>query len=117
MLAGRNAEAISGIMELFEDAGYKVKYYLRRLCYGVPQTRKRVIFVGYRTDLNMQFEPPAPTTLFPQQKRTLKDATFDLRTLSVQSLEKTTLTQRRRLIIMNICGRFRRFICRETESG
>ena len=26
MLAGRNAEAISGIMELFEDAGYKVKY-------------------------------------------------------------------------------------------
>ena len=57
----------------------------------------------------MQFEPPAPTTLFPQQKRTLKDAIFDLRTLSVQSLKNHST--RRRLIIMNICMvRFRRFI-------
>ena len=30
--------------------------------YGIPQDRKRVFFVGYRTDLGIEFEFPTPTT-------------------------------------------------------
>lgn len=29
--------------------------------YGVPQSRHRVILVGFRKDLNLKFKPPAPT--------------------------------------------------------
>lgn len=31
--------------------------------YGVPQSRHRVIMVGFRKDLNLEFKPPAPTHL------------------------------------------------------
>ena len=89
MLAARNAKAITGIIKLFEKSGYTVKYYLLDTSdYGVPQTRKRVIFVGYRKDLNLSFIPPQPTTIFQEQKRTLKDTIYDLRNSAVKSIEK-----------------------------
>lgn len=31
--------------------------------YGIPQSRHRVILVGFRKDLNLKFKPPAPTHL------------------------------------------------------
>ena len=46
------------IIKEFRDIGYQIEYKI--LCaadYGVPQTRKRVIFVGYKTG---QFEYPSP---------------------------------------------------------
>jgi DNA (cytosine-5)-methyltransferase 1 len=32
--------------------------------YGVPQSRHRIILVGFRKDLNINFRPPAPTNLY-----------------------------------------------------
>ena len=43
--------------------------------YGVPQDRKRVFFVGYRKDIGKEFKFPEPIT----EKKTLKDAIWDLR--------------------------------------
>lgn len=50
------------IVGKFNDMGYSVSHkVLNARDYGVPQDRKRVIVVGYREDLGMRFEFPAPT--------------------------------------------------------
>jgi DNA (cytosine-5)-methyltransferase 1 len=45
--------------------------------YGVPQDRKRVFFVGYRSDLGIEFEFPQPTT--PENKISLRQTIWDLK--------------------------------------
>lgn len=43
--------------------GYKVVPHLYNADqYGVPQSRRRILIVGIRSDLNRQFKVPAPTT-------------------------------------------------------
>lgn len=50
---------IHTIMEDFKDIGYQVQYKLFNTAdFGVPQTRKRVIIVGVRSDINKKFEFP-----------------------------------------------------------
>lgn len=45
-----------------ENVHYNVNHYLLHAAdYGVPQIRKRVFIVGVRSDLDVDFEPPAPT--------------------------------------------------------
>ena len=45
--------------------------------YGVPEDRQRVLFVGFRKDLHVEFSFPEPTT--PEgNRRTLRDAIGDL---------------------------------------
>ncbi len=64
------------ILSEFEDAGYKVTPKLYKFEeYGVPQKRHRMIIVGFRTDLNLEFEPPKPTYGDPM---TVADALADL---------------------------------------
>ena len=57
--------AIKKIKEDFESVdsvGYNVKYQLLNFAdYGVPQNRERVIIVGIRKDLGIDFEFPKPT--------------------------------------------------------
>ncbi|MBI4158291.1 MAG: DNA cytosine methyltransferase [Candidatus Yanofskybacteria bacterium] len=51
-------------LALFESAGkgYRVSYQvLDAKDYGVPQTRKRILLIGVRKDLNKYFEFPKPT--------------------------------------------------------
>jgi DNA (cytosine-5)-methyltransferase 1 len=70
------AENVSGILSLgqgkvfemilgdFKDAGYKVTYRLENMAnFGVPQTRKRVLILGTRSDLPEEFllTHPEPT--------------------------------------------------------
>lgn len=58
--------AINKIIEDFENIGYNVQYQLLNAAdYGVPQNRERVIIVGTRKDLNLQYT-------FPKKKRTCK---------------------------------------------
>jgi DNA (cytosine-5)-methyltransferase 1 len=46
----------------FSSIGYKVKYQLFNTAdYGVPETRKRVIIVGVRDDINKEYEYPKKT--------------------------------------------------------
>ena len=86
MLAERHSEALKNIINLFEKSGYEVTYKLLNTSdFGVPQDRKRVIFVGYRKDLEKKFIHPDP---FKDEKISLKDAIWDLRNSAVPAKEK-----------------------------
>ena len=89
MLASRHKEALKNIIYLFKKSGYTVTYELLNTSdFGVPQDRKRVIFVGYRKDLGKKFIHPSPTTFSIDQKSTLKDAIWDLRRNALPAKEK-----------------------------
>ena len=49
-------------LDKLKEAGYDVKWeLLDAVNYGVPQNRERVFIVGFRKDLNVNFEFPKPT--------------------------------------------------------
>lgn len=59
ILTANNKSAFPLIIKEFEDCGYNVKYdILNSANYGVPQKRERVIIVGFRKDLKIDFEFP-----------------------------------------------------------
>lgn len=59
ILTANKRSAFPLIMKEFEDSGYDVKYtILNSACFGVPQKRERVIIVGFRRDLKVDFEFP-----------------------------------------------------------
>ena len=63
LLTANKKEAFPLIIKEFEDSGYDVKYkILKASDYGVPQKRERVIIVGFRKDLKIDFKYPEPTT-------------------------------------------------------
>lgn len=85
MLFKRNEIALKHIIQSFEEAGYHVKYkLLNTVDYYVPQDRKRVIFIGFRNDLNLKFEFPVPCN----HLYTFKDAIWDLRHNAIPATEK-----------------------------
>ncbi|MEG3587109.1 MAG: DNA cytosine methyltransferase [Actinomycetota bacterium] len=85
MLAPRHEAAIQNIKEMFTECGYDLHFELLNAAdYGVPQDRKRVIFLGIRNDLNVEYEFPKPIT----PKLTLKDAVWDLQGSVVPAGEK-----------------------------
>ncbi|MDO9831959.1 DNA cytosine methyltransferase [Glaesserella parasuis] len=62
ILSLEKGEVLKAIIRDFESVGYQVQYKLLNSAdYGVPQTRMRVIIVGIRNDLNINFEFPKPT--------------------------------------------------------
>lgn len=62
--AGNNDFQI--ILNDMRNAGYKLTVHLYKSeDYGVPQTRHRVIIVGIRNDIDVEFKVPAPTTPTP----------------------------------------------------
>lgn len=59
IMTANRREAFPLILKEFEDSGYDVKYsVLNAATYGVPQKRERVIIVGFRKDLGIDFEFP-----------------------------------------------------------
>ena len=63
MLLPAHRQALANIKEMFTEVGYRLSFKLLNVSdFGIPQDRKRVFFVGYREDLGMEFEFPAPTT-------------------------------------------------------
>lgn len=85
MLAQRHSEALANIKKLFRESGYNLSFRLINANnYNVPQDRKRVIFVGYRNDLNITFEFPR----MQEYKPVLKDAIWDLRNSAIPAKEK-----------------------------
>jgi len=85
MLANRHSEAVKNIIKLFEDSGYDVFIKLLNASdYGVPQDRKRVFYVGFRSDLRCDFMfPPAR-----KQKVSLFQAISDLQDSVIPAAEK-----------------------------
>lgn len=72
ILSLEKGEVLKAIIQDFENVGYQVQYKLLNSAdYGVPQTRMRVIIVGIRNDLNINFEFPKPTHSKNPQKDNL----------------------------------------------
>lgn len=59
LMTANKRSAFPLILKEFEDSGYDVKYsVLNSANYGVPQKRERVIIVGFRKDLKVDFTFP-----------------------------------------------------------
>lgn len=84
LLSERNKDAYDLIFSSLQSAGYRVTPgVLNGSDYGVPQNRKRIFFVGYREDLNMEFVFPDKNPIKP----TVRTAIFDLKDSAIPALQ------------------------------
>ncbi|MDY3303797.1 MAG: DNA cytosine methyltransferase [Clostridia bacterium] len=89
MLANRHSEAVKNILNMFDECGYNVSLTLvNAKDYGVAQERKRVFYIGFRKDLNIDFKFPIGSTQDDDKKITLKDIIWDLQETAVPALER-----------------------------
>ena len=89
MLASRHSDAVENITSMFEASGYDVSITLvNAKDYGVAQERKRVFFLGFRKDLNVDFTFPEGSTREEEKKLTLRDIIWDLKDSAVAAGEK-----------------------------
>lgn len=89
MLANRHSEAVQNILTLFDKAGYDVSLTLvNAKNYGVAEERKRVFYIGFRKDLNINFKFPKGSTEDDDKKLTLRDIIWDLQKTAVPSAPK-----------------------------
>lgn len=78
MLLPVHKKALENIKSMFKECGYNLSFQLLNASdFGVPQDRKRVFFIGYRSDLGIEFKFPTGTTV--KDKITLKKAIGDLK--------------------------------------
>ena len=79
MLSNRHSDAVKYILELFKNCGYNVTVHLvNAKNYGVAQDRKRIFYIGFRNDLNINFKFPKGSTENDSAKLTLRDVIRDL---------------------------------------
>lgn len=89
MLSNRNSDAVKNILCMFEDAGYNVSLTMvNAKDYGVAQERKRVFYIGFRNDLDINFVFPDGSTKSDDSKITLRDIIWDLQYTAVPASEK-----------------------------
>ena len=89
MLANRHSEAVENILQLFKECGYDVTLTLvNAKDYGVAQERKRVFYIGFRTDLKINFTFPRGSTEDDDKKITLRDIIWDLQETAVPAGDK-----------------------------
>lgn len=75
------AHLLQDQLKVFTEAGYRVKYQvLNAADYGVPQERRRILIVGVRDDLGMDYKFPEPThgPGCEQPHVTIRDAIGDM---------------------------------------
>ena len=85
MLADLHKEAVKNIISHFEEAGYNITVNLVNAAnYDVPQDRKRVFYIGFRKDLDIDYKFPEPLNY----KITLKDAIWDLKDTAIKAQDK-----------------------------
>lgn len=84
MLANRHSEAVENIVNMFRECGYNVTITLvNAKDYGVAQERKRVFYIGFRDDLNIDFKFPEGSTIDDNKKITLRDIIWDLQDTAI----------------------------------
>lgn len=89
MLANRHNEAVKNILKMFDESGYDVTLTLvNAKDYGVAEERKRVFYIGFRKDLNIQFKFPKGSTWDDKKKITLRDIIWDLQETAVPAAER-----------------------------
>ena len=86
MLSDRHSEAVKFITELFKRCGYNLTVTLvNAKNYGVAQERKRVFYIGFRQDLDINFKFPRGSTEMNSRKLTLRDVIWDLQFSAIPS--------------------------------
>ncbi len=89
MLANRHSEAVQNIISMFKECGYNVSVTLvNAKDYGVAQERKRVFYIGFRDDLQVNFDFPKGSTRDNSKKLTLRDIIWDLQHTAVPAGER-----------------------------
>ena len=89
MLSNRHSEAVQNILKMFDEAGYDVTLTMvNAKDYGVAEERKRVFYIGFRKDLNVNFVFPQGSTADDNKKLTLCDVIWDLQETAVSALPK-----------------------------
>lgn len=89
MLANRHDAAVKNILQLFSEAGYNVSLTLvNAKDYGVAEERKRVFYIGFRNNLNINFIFPEGSTKDDDKKLTLRDVIWDLQETAVPTAPK-----------------------------
>ncbi len=87
MLSSRHKASLDLIIEEFNKLGYHFTYKLLNVKdYGVPEDRKRVIFVGYHKKLGKAFTFPEPAP--DKERKVLRDAIWDLKDSAVAARDK-----------------------------
>lgn len=89
MLSNRHSEAVKNIISMFEECSYNVSMTLvNARDYGVAQERKRVFYIGFKKELNLNFNFPKATTMDEKERLTLKDIIWDLKDTAVPAETK-----------------------------
>lgn len=89
MLANRHNEAVQNLLKMFDESGYDVTLTMvNAKDYGVAQERKRVFYIGFRKDLDINFQFPTGSTVDDNKKISLKDIIWDLQDTAVPALER-----------------------------
>lgn len=66
MVTPRHFDSFKQFLSLFEEAGYRLKYELVNAAdFKIPQERLRVIIVGIRSDLHVEYFFPSPSSAKP----------------------------------------------------
>ena len=72
--SANEGKAFKKILSDMKEAGYKVYPHLYKFEeYGIPQARHRVIIVGIRDDINLDFKVPAPSMIFKTCKEAIEN--------------------------------------------
>lgn len=88
MLSNRHSEAVKFITEMFRKCGYDLTVTLvNAKDYNVAQERKRVFYIGFRRDLNINFKFPKGSTESYSKKLTLRDVIWDLQFSAIPAIQ------------------------------
>lgn len=86
MLAKKHSQPLENIKNLFQEAGYTLhSKLLNSVNYGIAQDRARLIFIGFRNDLNVNYEFPKEI----DNKKVLQDIIFDLKDSALPAIDKS----------------------------
>lgn len=89
MLANRHSQAVQNIIEMFNESGYNTTLTLvNAKDYGVAEERKRVFYIGFRKDLEVDFKFPEGSTKDDSKKITLRDIIWDLKDTAIPAANK-----------------------------
>lgn len=88
MLANRHSDAVKNITEMFRRCGYTLTINLvNAKNYGTAQERKRVFYIGFRDDLDVDFTFPRGSTVDDKKKLTLRNVIWDLQFNALPTVE------------------------------
>lgn len=65
---------LQSMIDVFTEIGYKVTWnVLKAVDYGVAQKRERIVIIGIRNDINLEFRDPRPFGYIPTLRDALKN--------------------------------------------